>query len=77
MRIIFWILVAALAVLHHDAWLWDDRTLVFGFLPIGLAYHATYSLVAASLWALALKVVWPKDLEAWASEADVPTGERR
>ena len=66
----FWLLVVVLAVLHQDFWLWDDRTLVFGFVPAGLAYHAGYSLAAAGLWALALKVVWPSHLEEWASETD-------
>ncbi len=70
----FWILVAALAVLHHDAWLWGDRSLVFGFLPSGLAYHATYSLAAAAVWVLALRCVWPDELEEWASEGDADSG---
>ena len=30
----------ALAVLHQDIWNWDNSNLVFGFLPVGLAYHA-------------------------------------
>ena len=37
-----WIAVLVLALLHQDFWLWDDATLVAGFLPIGLAYHAAY-----------------------------------
>lgn len=66
----FWLLVVALAVLHQDFWLWDDRSLVLGFIPSGLAYHAGFSLIAACVWALALKVVWPSHLEAWAAEGD-------
>ncbi len=40
------IAVAVLYVLHQDTWFWDTaRPLVFGFLPIGLFYHAAYSVV--------------------------------
>ncbi len=65
-----WVLVAVLAVLHYDFWYWDDRTLVFGFLPIGLAYHALYSLAAGLVWYLAVRFAWPEELEAWADETD-------
>ena len=64
-KLIF-VLAIAMAVLHQDFWLWDDATLVFGFMPAGLAYHATYSIVAALLWALAIKIAWPHELEAMA-----------
>lgn len=56
--------VAALYVLHQDIWFWRTaRPLVFGFLPIGLAYHAAYCLAAALLmWALT-RFAWPSHLE--------------
>ena len=56
--------VAALYLLHQDYWFWDsERPLVFGFLPIGLFYHAVYSLtVAALMWAL-VRYAWPAHLE--------------
>jgi hypothetical protein len=63
------ILVLALAILHQDFWFWDSDTLVLGFMPIGLAYHAMYSIVAACLWALAIKIAWPHHLEAVADES--------
>ncbi len=40
----------ALLVLHHDWWFWNDGRLLFGFLPVGLAYHALISLAAGGLW---------------------------
>jgi len=55
--------VILLAVLHQDFWLWHDDTLVFGFLPVGLAYHALFSLMAGGVWALAVVYAWPSDLE--------------
>ena len=58
------------AILHQDAWNWDNANLVCGLLPAGLAYHAAYSLVAAVFWAMVIKFAWPSALEAWANESD-------
>jgi len=55
-----------LGVLHHDYWYWNDPTLVFGIMPIGLAYHAAYSVVAGVLWALVMKYAWPSEVEEFA-----------
>lgn len=58
------ILIVAVYVLHQDFWNWKTaEPIVFGFLPIGLAYHAGYSVVAAILMAILMKVAWPKHLE--------------
>ena len=67
-RNLIFVLAITLAVLHQDFWFWDSQTLVFGFMPIGLAYHAMYSIAAACLWALAIKIAWPHHLEAFAEE---------
>ena len=53
-RKVFWIALVGLMILHHDWWFWDDGRLLFGFLPIGLGYHALISLAAAGLWAWAV-----------------------
>ncbi len=58
--------IAVLAILHHDPWFWDDPTLAFGFLPLGLAYHAAYTLAAAVLWYLAVRYAWPGELARFA-----------
>ncbi len=56
--------VAALYVLHQDVWFWDTaRPLVFGFLPIGLFYHAAYSVAVAGLMVLLIRFAWPAELE--------------
>ena len=58
------LLIIAVYVLHQDFWNWKKaEPLLFGFLPIGLAYHAGYSVVAAILMAILVKVAWPKHLE--------------
>jgi len=60
---LFGVAFAAIMVLHHDWWLWDDGRLLFGFLPVGLAYHAGISLAAGLLWAWAVLGVWPELFE--------------
>ena len=67
MKRLAWGLVIALALLHHDFWYWDDRRLLGGWLPIGLAYHAALSLAAGAVWALVAKYAWPEHIEAWAA----------
>ena len=60
----------ALFVLHQDVWNWDNAKLVFGFLPVGLAYHAAYSVVASAFWAIVMKIAWPTKLEQRADKSD-------
>ena len=69
-RLLIWFLVSALFVLHQDFWWWDNRTLVLGFMPVGLFYHACFSLAAGLVWALASTVAWPQDIESWAAGGD-------
>lgn len=68
MRMFVWALVLLLAALHFDFWYWDDRTLLFGFLPIGLGFHAGFSLACAAVWLMAVRFAWPDKLEAWAEK---------
>jgi len=63
-----WLLIFLLLVLHQDNWFWTDARLVFGFLPVGLFYHACISLAAGFLWWLAVRYSWPTDLEESAPE---------
>ena len=56
-------LVVLLLIVHQDNWFWDDSTLVFGFMPIGLLYHAGISLAAGMTWFLAIKFAWPAGLD--------------
>nr|MBR9809549.1 hypothetical protein [bacterium] len=73
-RIIF-IVFVLLLLLHQDSWNWDNANLVLGFMPVGLFYHACYSLVAALFWGIVMKVAWPTELEEWAEgEADQSEG---
>ena len=50
---------------HQDFWNWKKiKPLVLSFLPIGLAYHVGYSLVAALTMLVLVKFAWPKQLDA-------------
>ena len=66
MRAVLYVAIVLLTLLHQDFWLWDDPTLVLGFLPAGLAYHVLYSLLTAALWWFAIRFAWPDDAEAFA-----------
>jgi len=71
------LLVGAIYVLHQDFWNWKQAApLVFGFLPIGLAYQAGYSILAAALMAVLVRMVWPAHLEEVEPEAKDPKGDR-
>ena len=59
------LLVAAVYILHQDFWNWNkSEPLIFGFLPVGLAYHAGYSILAAVTMAILVKFAWPAHLES-------------
>ena len=62
-RLFVFVLVLGVYLLHQDFWNWKKPDLVFGILPIGLAYHAGYSFLAAITMAILVKVAWPKHLE--------------
>jgi hypothetical protein len=53
------VLALLLLILHQDYWLWDNKTLVFDILPIGLFWHICISLAATFLWYLATQIAWP------------------
>ena len=74
-RLLLWITVILLIVLHQDFWNWRTADpLAFGFLPVGLWYHALYTLAVAGLmWAL-VRFAWPSHLE---QEADVGQPDQR
>jgi hypothetical protein len=58
------LLILAVYVAHQDIWNWRKYDpMIFGFLPIGLAYQAAYSIACAVLLAILVKTVWPKHLE--------------
>jgi hypothetical protein len=58
------LVLLAFFALHQDTWFWRDaEPLVFGVLPIGLAYHAAYPLAVSAIMALLVRWHWPSHLE--------------
>ena len=58
------LILVVLYVLHQDFWFSSDATpLVFGVLPIGLFYHAAYTVAVSLVLLLIMPLVWPSHLE--------------
>ena len=58
------LVLLAFFALHQDVWFWREaRPLVFGVLPVGLAYHAAYTLAVSALMAVLVRRYWPSHLE--------------
>jgi len=56
--------VITLYVLHQDFWFWRSaKPLVFGFIPIGLFYHACFTVAASFVMWVLVKQAWPIHLE--------------
>ena len=64
MRPLLVALVVALYAAHQDIWFWRTaRPLVFGMLPIGLAYHAAYAIVTSLVLLVIVVSAWPDHLD--------------
>ena len=62
-------LVAVFYVLHQDTWFWREaRPFVFGFLPVGLFYHAAYTVGCTLLLWLLVRTTWPGHLDPSSEE---------
>jgi hypothetical protein len=58
------LVVLILYVLHQDVWFWRTaHPVVFGVLPIGLAYHVAYVLVTAAGLGWLVRTAWPAHLD--------------
>ena len=58
------LLIAALYLLHQDLWFWRQaRPLVFGILPVGLAYHAAFTLATSLVLLVLVRLLWPANLD--------------
>jgi hypothetical protein len=67
-RLLMVVTIAVVYLLHQDVWFWRTaRPLTFGFLPVGLSYHAAYCLAAAALMWVLTRVAWPHHLDTDAS----------
>lgn len=72
-RILLIVAVVVLYILHQDLWFWRTAKLTipslgidwlpFGFVPIGLFYHACFAVAASLLMWLLVTFAWPSHLE--------------
>jgi hypothetical protein len=62
-KFLLFLLIAVVYMLHQDNWNWKNADLVFGFLPVGMAYHVGYSILASVMMAILVKFAWPEQLE--------------
>ena len=57
--------IFGLYLLHQDFWFWRTaRPLVFGFLPVGLAWHGAYCVAVALLMWWLTRTAWPSHLDS-------------
>jgi len=61
-------LILAVFALHQDFWNWNSTGLVFDILPVGLAYHAAYTVVAACLMTVLVRYAWPAEIDHFDSK---------
>ncbi len=63
-KVLLTLMVIGVYVLHQDYWNWNVyEPLVFGFLPIGLAYHGGYAILCSVMLGVLVATAWPKHLE--------------
>lgn len=70
-------MVMFLAMIHQDFWNWHRiEPLIFGFIPVGLAWHVMISLLAAVLSAFIVRYCWPPFVDALDTKTDIPSPPR-
>ena len=69
----FWLFFLVLLFVHQDFWNWSDESLVGLGMPIGLFYHALFSLACSALGVWAVTSAWPTEWEKYAEEKSPPS----
>jgi Protein of unknown function (DUF3311) len=67
-KVLVYLAVPVLYILHQDWWNWDSQQLVLG-LPMGLAYHVGFCVAASCLMYCLVRCAWPSHLEVEAADA--------
>jgi len=66
-RVLLVLMVLAVYCLHQDVWNWKNAELI-SILPVGLAYHAGFSVLCAVMMFVLVATAWPEHLEVEESE---------
>jgi hypothetical protein len=70
-RLLLAFVVIALYISHQDIWNWRKvYPLAFGFVPIGLFYHACFTVACALVMWMLVTYAWPAHLEAEVAEVE-------
>ena len=63
-RLLLTLVVVALYILHQDIWNWRKvYPMAFGFVPVGLFYHACFVVASALVMWMLVTYAWPAHLE--------------
>ena len=62
MRVLLYLGLVVVYLLHNDFWLWDSDGR-FLKLPVGLSYHVSYCLLVVAWMAALVKWAWPVGIE--------------
>jgi hypothetical protein len=66
----FWFFFLLMLVLHQDFWNWSSAEILFLGMPVGLSYHAFFSVACSLLGSWAVIWAWPASWEKYAEETD-------
>jgi hypothetical protein len=69
----FWLFFFLMLFLHQDFWNWSTEAISFLGMPIGLFYHALFSVACSLLGAWAVIRAWPAKWEKYADVKDAHT----
>ena len=63
-RLLLTLVVVTLYISHQDFWNWRKAyPMAFGFIPVGLWYHACFVVAAALVMWMLVTYAWPAHLE--------------
>ena len=69
-NVLLTVAILLLYALHQDLWFWRTaRPLIFGFLPVGLAWHGAYCVAVTLLMWWLTRVAWPAHLDTPRTES--------
>ena len=70
---IFWLFFILMLLLHQDFWNWSMDGISYLGMPIGLFYHAIFSIACSFLGAWSVIRAWPEKWEKYAEEKEGTT----
>ena len=66
----FWFIFLGLLLIHQDFWNWSSEEIIAWGMPVGLIYHAGFSIACSLLGVWAVCRAWPTSWEQYAAQQD-------